>query len=259
MFSDRYHPRENNYRCKSLINSKTTSVSKKTEIIFAELINAKNNDVRMKLQTLQILQILKRVQEHGRWCVGAHIQAFTYSSQDHGRLTGFFFSFFSFFLFFSFSFSLFLSFSFSLFFSFSLSLFLLDRHLSARWLPPLKALGSFHWLLSSKVLGFLLWLFLTRVLGVPPLAFSFKSPWLLSPLFSFLSKALSSKLHSPTSQASILIHQTPLSAWRIGHRDLFSIIWGTEISCSSAFSICTPKPSRIKFNKPRWKAFIVPT
>ena len=48
----------NDYRCKSLMNSKTISVSKKnTEIIFAELINSKNNNVRMKLQTLQILQI----------------------------------------------------------------------------------------------------------------------------------------------------------------------------------------------------------
>ena len=27
------------------------------------------------------------MQEHGRWCVGAHIQAFTFSSQDHGRLS----------------------------------------------------------------------------------------------------------------------------------------------------------------------------
>ena len=30
----------------------------------------------MKLQTLQILQFCYRVQEHGRWCVGAYIQAF---------------------------------------------------------------------------------------------------------------------------------------------------------------------------------------
>ena len=28
-----------------------------------------------------------RVQEHCRWCVGAHIQAVTFSSQDHGRLS----------------------------------------------------------------------------------------------------------------------------------------------------------------------------
>ena len=41
----------------------------------------------MKLQTLQILQILYRVQEHCRWCVGAKIQAFTFSSQDHGRFS----------------------------------------------------------------------------------------------------------------------------------------------------------------------------
>ena len=27
------------------------------------------------------------MQDHGRWCVGAHIQAFTLSSQDHGRLS----------------------------------------------------------------------------------------------------------------------------------------------------------------------------
>ena len=27
------------------------------------------------------------MQDHGRWCVGAHIQAFTFSSQDHGRLS----------------------------------------------------------------------------------------------------------------------------------------------------------------------------
>ena len=52
-----YHLRQNDYRCKSLINSKTISVSKNTEIIFAELINSKDNNVRMKLQTLQILQI----------------------------------------------------------------------------------------------------------------------------------------------------------------------------------------------------------
>ena len=38
-----YHPAENDYRCKSLINSKTISVSKKfSEIIFAGLINSKN-------------------------------------------------------------------------------------------------------------------------------------------------------------------------------------------------------------------------
>ena len=41
----------------------------------------------MKLQTLQILQFFYRVQDNGRWCVGAHIQAFTFSSQDHGRLS----------------------------------------------------------------------------------------------------------------------------------------------------------------------------
>ena len=53
-----FHRGKNNYRCKSLINSKTISVSKKkTEIIFAELLNSKNNNVRMKLQTLQILHI----------------------------------------------------------------------------------------------------------------------------------------------------------------------------------------------------------
>ena len=27
------------------------------------------------------------MQDRGRWCVGAHIQAFTFSSQDHGRLS----------------------------------------------------------------------------------------------------------------------------------------------------------------------------
>ena len=27
------------------------------------------------------------MQDHGRWCVGAHIQAFVFSSQDHGRLS----------------------------------------------------------------------------------------------------------------------------------------------------------------------------
>ena len=84
----KYHSAENDYRCKSLINSKTISVSKKnTEITFAELINSKNNNVRMKLQTLQILQIFIECKDHGRWCVGAHIQAFTFSSQDHGRLS----------------------------------------------------------------------------------------------------------------------------------------------------------------------------
>ena len=49
---------ENDYICKSLMNSKTISVSKKIQkYFFAELINSKNNNVRMKLQTLQILQI----------------------------------------------------------------------------------------------------------------------------------------------------------------------------------------------------------
>ena len=39
-----YHPGQNNYRCKSLINSTTISVSKKvTGTFFAELINSKNN------------------------------------------------------------------------------------------------------------------------------------------------------------------------------------------------------------------------
>ena len=28
------------------------------------------------------------MQDHGRWCVGAHIQAFTFASEDHGRLSG---------------------------------------------------------------------------------------------------------------------------------------------------------------------------
>ena len=41
----------------------------------------------MKLQTLQTLRFFYRMQDHGRWCVGAHIQAFTFSSQDHGRLS----------------------------------------------------------------------------------------------------------------------------------------------------------------------------
>ena len=39
----RNHPGKNNYRCKSLISSKTISVSKKkTEIIFAEVIDSQN-------------------------------------------------------------------------------------------------------------------------------------------------------------------------------------------------------------------------
>ena len=52
-----YHSAENNYRCKSLLNSKTISAIKKYRIILAGLINSKNYNVRMKLQTLQILQI----------------------------------------------------------------------------------------------------------------------------------------------------------------------------------------------------------
>ena len=41
--ADTYHPGQNDYRCKSLINSKTISVSKKiTELFFAGLINSKN-------------------------------------------------------------------------------------------------------------------------------------------------------------------------------------------------------------------------
>ena len=39
----KYHSGKNNYRCKSLINSKTISAGKKiTEIIFARLMNSKN-------------------------------------------------------------------------------------------------------------------------------------------------------------------------------------------------------------------------
>ena len=92
-----YHSRQNNYRCTSVINSKTISVIKKiTEIFFAELVNSKNNFVRMKLQTLQKMQILPSA---GSWSVlrrrthpsthffvsksrsvvdCAHIQAFTF-------------------------------------------------------------------------------------------------------------------------------------------------------------------------------------
>ena len=52
-----YHSRQNDYRCKSFINSKTISVSKKYRNNVAELINSKNNNVRMKLQTLQMIRI----------------------------------------------------------------------------------------------------------------------------------------------------------------------------------------------------------
>ena len=54
-----YHSRQNNYRCKSLINSKTISVSQKNyrNFFLQELTNSQNNNVRMNLQTLQILQI----------------------------------------------------------------------------------------------------------------------------------------------------------------------------------------------------------
>ena len=40
------------------------------------------------LQTLQVLQILLKMALARSWSVvrGAHIQAFTFSSQDHGRL-----------------------------------------------------------------------------------------------------------------------------------------------------------------------------
>ena len=53
----KYHSGKNNDRCKSLINSKTISVSKKFRNIFAGRINSKKHNVRMKLQTSQILQI----------------------------------------------------------------------------------------------------------------------------------------------------------------------------------------------------------
>ena len=43
----KYHLRQNDYRCKSLINSKTISVSKKIQIFF----------YGMKLQTSQVIQI----------------------------------------------------------------------------------------------------------------------------------------------------------------------------------------------------------
>ena len=55
--------------------------------MFAGLVDSKNNNVRLKEQTLQILQIFIECRIIGRWCVGAHIQAFTFSSQDHGRLS----------------------------------------------------------------------------------------------------------------------------------------------------------------------------
>ena len=50
----------------------------------SDLINSKNNKIRMKLQTLQILQIFYRVQ----WSVdrGAHIQAYTLKLSRYGRL-----------------------------------------------------------------------------------------------------------------------------------------------------------------------------
>ena len=45
--SQEYQSRQNNYICKSLVNSKTISVSKKiTKLFFAELITSKNNHVR---------------------------------------------------------------------------------------------------------------------------------------------------------------------------------------------------------------------
>ena len=53
-----YHPGKNNYRCKSLTNSKTISVRKNDRIIFCKTYYFQKHNVRMKLQTLQILQII---------------------------------------------------------------------------------------------------------------------------------------------------------------------------------------------------------
>ena len=55
--SEEYHRGENDYRCKSLTNSKTIPYDQE-ELIFAELNNSNDNNVCMKLQTLQIMQIL---------------------------------------------------------------------------------------------------------------------------------------------------------------------------------------------------------
>ena len=97
---------KNDYSCKSLLNSKTISVSKKiTEINFSELINSKNIMSRMKLQTLQILQFLiecrimvgdasvhisKHSLFHLKITDGCRLCAYPsnnfFLSQDHGRL-----------------------------------------------------------------------------------------------------------------------------------------------------------------------------
>ena len=56
--TSKYRSAKNNYRCKSLTSSKTTSVSKQiTELFLQDLLIPKNNNVRMKLQTLQMIQI----------------------------------------------------------------------------------------------------------------------------------------------------------------------------------------------------------
>ena len=78
-----YHPGKK-YRCKSLINSKTMSLDKKLQIYFLQNLSIpKNNEITDVIDIADFY----RVQDHGRWCVGAHIQAFTFSSQDHGRLS----------------------------------------------------------------------------------------------------------------------------------------------------------------------------
>ena len=68
----KYHLGENNYRCKSLINSKTNKMVQKSLI--------PKHLVRMKLQTLQIFQILLGMTFAGSWSVvsGACSQAFTF-------------------------------------------------------------------------------------------------------------------------------------------------------------------------------------
>ena len=82
-----YHLHKNEYRCKSLINSKTIPVSKKNTGLFLQDLLIPKTSCPCDVTDLTDIADFYRVQDHGRWCVGAHFQAVTFSSQDHGRLS----------------------------------------------------------------------------------------------------------------------------------------------------------------------------
>ena len=79
-----YHQTENDYSYKYEINSKTIDPHQITNITF--FLNSKTIHPQTNYRRYRYCRFLSSV---GSWSVdrGAHIQVFTFSSQDHGRLS----------------------------------------------------------------------------------------------------------------------------------------------------------------------------